>query len=162
MIVATCRCGYSHEIPESRRYDRFHCKGCKAVITAAECERLEPLFEVETGPSGFELDLRDADGGYGLHTQSTLSALRRKRAKPRAFRNPSNGHVVRITWLGSFVGCLLLGCFYFLFKNSYKWALIAFLAAIATLCLSWLVFPFFAASCLRDDYWAKGWKPVDA
>ena len=75
------------------------------------------------------------------------------------FQNPSNGHIetasLPILWT------FLFGCFYFAFKGFWMHAAIAFVAALITSGLSWLIYPFFAPMIVRNYYLRNGWLPVD-
>ncbi len=57
--------------------------------------------------------------------------------------HPSNGYAVEI-YDGFSWPCLVFGCFWYLHKGMVLWALISFLAAMFTVGLSWLIFPFYA------------------
>ena len=74
--------------------------------------------------------------------------------------NPTNG-VREQTWSGFSWPCLAFGCFWFLAKSLYGWALISFAAAIFTGGLSWFVFPFLANtlhtnSLVKAGYLSEG------
>ena len=71
------------------------------------------------------------------------------------FKNPSNGYVEEVsgaTWFW----CLIFGAFYFAFKGLWRHFVIGVLAAILTLGISWLIYPF-----LREQYWKIAIKEMD-
>jgi hypothetical protein len=76
------------------------------------------------------------------------------------FRNPANGYEERIesAWLWT----LLFGCFYFAVKGVWTHAIAAFLLALMTYGLSWLVYPFFANRIMETHFLRKGWIKVNA
>lgn len=76
------------------------------------------------------------------------------------FQHPANGYRQSVTRLGSFFGCLVFGIFYFAYKGVWKHVLISCLAALCTLGISWLIYPFFAFGCVRHAYLEKGWQEV--
>lgn len=57
--------------------------------------------------------------------------------------HPINGST-EIIWEGFSWPCLFFGCFWFLCKGMWGWAIISAFLAVPTYCISWLVFPFFA------------------
>ena len=57
--------------------------------------------------------------------------------------------------------CLLFGCIYFAAKGIWTHAVAAFLLAIFTLGLSWLIYPLFARQIVRTHYLRRGWQQVD-
>ena len=70
--------------------------------------------------------------------------------------NPTNGAVEEI-WEGFSWPCLFLGFIWYIYKGMWGWGLIAFILAVFTWGLSWLVFPFFAneqhaKSLLKQGY----------
>lgn len=76
------------------------------------------------------------------------------------FRHPLNGYTQGVTQLGAFLGCLTFGVFYFAYKGVWKHFLISALAAMCTVGISWIVYPFFAYKCVVHSYLERGWKPV--
>jgi hypothetical protein len=78
------------------------------------------------------------------------------------FKNPLNGYVQTVTKSSAFWGCLAFGIFYFAYKGAWKHFLISTLAAVCTAGLSWLVYPFFAYSCVTHSYLERGWKQLQA
>lgn len=78
------------------------------------------------------------------------------------FRNPHNGYSQSVSQAGAFFGCLAFGALYFAYKGAWRHALISFGAAFCTLGISWLVYPFFAYSCVEHSYLERGWKRVVA
>lgn len=48
--------------------------------------------------------------------------------------------------------CLLFGCFYFLAKKMWVHAALSAVVAWATFGLSWLVYPFFVTSLVREHF----------
>lgn len=76
------------------------------------------------------------------------------------FRNPANGYTQSVQPLTAFAGCLLFGVLYFAYKGVWKHAFIAFFAAVFTLGVSWLIYPFFAYACVTGSYKERGWRQV--
>ena len=76
----------------------------------------------------------------------------------RAFVDPATGRVIRFgyAWLWT----LLFGPLYFAWRGAWFHAAICLAAAVATLGLSWLVYPFLAARLLRRHYLCRGYDPV--
>jgi hypothetical protein len=76
----------------------------------------------------------------------------------RKFRHPTNGYTeaVGTAWLW----CLLFGCIYFAIKGIWTHAVAAFVLALLTFGLSWLVYPFFARGIVEKHYLRSGWIPV--
>jgi hypothetical protein len=56
--------------------------------------------------------------------------------------------------------CLLFGGLYFAVKGVWTHFFIAFLLAILTGGISWIIYPFFAGSIIRKHYMRKGWVEV--
>lgn len=75
------------------------------------------------------------------------------------FHNSSNGHVETVS--RPFLWTLLFGCGYFAVKGVWTHALLAFFAAVLTSGLSWLIYPFFAPSIMKNHYLRNGWTLVD-
>lgn len=75
------------------------------------------------------------------------------------FRNPANGYEESAHV--PFLWCLLFGVFYFAVKGIWRHAFISFFCALFTLCLSWLVYPFFARGIVISSYGRRGWDRVD-
>lgn len=73
------------------------------------------------------------------------------------FRNPSNGYIEKATgefwWLWAF----LFGAFYFAYKGLWDHAVLYVIAALVTLGLSMLIYPFFAAKLVRKRYGELSW-----
>src|SRR6266540_167567 len=70
--------------------------------------------------------------------------------------HPVNGSIEKI-YEGFSWPCLFFGCFWYLYKGMWGWALIAFALAFSTFGISWLFFPFFAneqyaQSLLKQGY----------
>jgi hypothetical protein len=76
------------------------------------------------------------------------------------FENPQNGYTETVTF--AFLWCLLFGCFYFAIKGVWGHALIAFVLALITGGLSWLIYPFFAKGIVAKSYLRRGWSEVTA
>lgn len=76
------------------------------------------------------------------------------------FRNPQNGYTQSVGQLSAFAWCLLFGVLYFAYKGVWKHALISLVAAVCTCGISWLVYPFFAYSCVTNAYLERGWHQV--
>lgn len=76
------------------------------------------------------------------------------------FRNPSNGYEEDANGALSWLWVLLFGSFYFMFKGIWKHAIISLIAAILTVGLSWLIYPFFAYSITNGHYRRMGWVEV--
>jgi peptidoglycan/LPS O-acetylase OafA/YrhL len=77
-----------------------------------------------------------------------------------AFRHPHNGHVVTVRH--PFLWCFLFGCFYLAKHEAWSAAIIAFFAAMFTLGLAWMIYPFFAKGIIRNAYLRKGWTETAA
>lgn len=75
------------------------------------------------------------------------------------FENPVNGYQERAS--SPFLWCLLFGALYFAIKGLWRHAVIAAIAAILTVGMSWLVYPFFAGAIVRATYLRNGWIQVD-
>jgi peptidoglycan/LPS O-acetylase OafA/YrhL len=75
------------------------------------------------------------------------------------FRHPGNGYTVTVRH--SFLWCLIFGLFYFMKHSAWSAAIIAFFAAVFTVGLAWLIYPFFAKGIIRKAYLTKGWVEVD-
>lgn len=71
--------------------------------------------------------------------------------------HPVNGYAVEV-YEGFSWPCLVLGCFWYLYKGMVVWALISFLAATFTLGLSWLIFPFYANKQHAEYLRKQGYK----
>lgn len=56
--------------------------------------------------------------------------------------------------------CLLLGPIYFAINKVWRHAAISALLAIATLGISWLIYPFFARQLVRGYFLRRGWEDV--
>lgn len=76
------------------------------------------------------------------------------------FRNPLNGYTQSVDPATAFLGCLMFGMFYFAYKGVWKHAFISFFAALFTVGISWLIYPFFAYSCVTGSYQERGWQRV--
>jgi hypothetical protein len=74
------------------------------------------------------------------------------------FRNPANGYVEEIG--APWIWCLLFGCIYFAARGIWTHAVAAFLLALFTWGLSWLIYPFFAREIVEHHYLRRGWIPV--
>ena len=74
--------------------------------------------------------------------------------------NPINNYSVHVGIIGPFIGCLLFGSFYFLYKGSLKHFCLSAFLAIITFGFSWLLYPLFAPSIVRNMYREKGY--IDA
>ena len=57
--------------------------------------------------------------------------------------HPINGTAESV-WEGFSWPCLLFGCFWYLYKHMWNWAVISFILAVSTFGISWIVFAFFA------------------
>lgn len=57
--------------------------------------------------------------------------------------------------------CFLIGPFYFLFWGIWAHVILSAAAALLTAGISWLVYPFFAQSIVRNHCLLNGWKPAD-
>lgn len=75
------------------------------------------------------------------------------------FKNPQNGYIVETNHPGLWT--LIFGCFYLAKHGAWGFALIAFVAALLTAGISWLIFPFFGGKIIRDSYLRKGWIELD-
>jgi hypothetical protein len=75
-------------------------------------------------------------------------------------RDPRTGQTMTIKKWPTFWLSLLFGCFYFAYHGLWLHAAIAFVLAIFTSCLSWLIYPFFAYRLLVDRYQRQGWVVI--
>jgi hypothetical protein len=75
------------------------------------------------------------------------------------FKNSSNGYVetASVPWLWT----LLFGAFYFAVKGIWTHCIVSLIIGILTCGLSWLVYPFFANSIVRNHYLKNGWIELD-
>ena len=76
------------------------------------------------------------------------------------FRNPSNNYtesVSSVAWLW----VLLFGFFYFAIKGVWRHAVASLVLGMLTMGFSWLIYPFFAQSIMRNHYLKMGWIPAD-
>ena len=74
------------------------------------------------------------------------------------FENPANGYVEEVD--GAWFYTLIFGCFYLGYKGAWMAAILAFLAALLTAGISWLVLPIFADEIIRKSYLQRGWKEL--
>ena len=74
------------------------------------------------------------------------------------FANPTNGYTEKVNH--PFLWTLIFGSFYFALKGVWRHFVISLLLASATLCISWLIYPFFAKNILRSHYLRLGWREV--
>jgi len=74
------------------------------------------------------------------------------------YKHPLNGHRVKVGSLGPFLGALVFGALYFLYKGSVKHFFLYILLAPLTLGLSMLLYPFKARAILERMYLEKGYK----
>jgi hypothetical protein len=77
-------------------------------------------------------------------------------------RDPRTGNTITIKKWPTFWLTLLFGCFYLAYHGLWLHAAIAFVAAIFTSCLSWLIYPFFTYRLIVDGYQRKGWTFVSS
>ena len=75
------------------------------------------------------------------------------------FENPQNGDRETVSGL-AWLWCVLFGFFYFAVKGIWRHAIIAFILAMITLGLSWLIYPSLANHIVRSSYLERGWRPV--
>ena len=75
------------------------------------------------------------------------------------YENPANSY--RETSPASWAWTLFFGGFYFAAKGIWKHFFLYMLAAVLTLGISWLVYPFLAGGIVRTHYLQKGWRPVN-
>ncbi len=72
--------------------------------------------------------------------------------------HPSGNGYSQPVFMGWSWPCFLCGIFWFAVKGMWGWAVIAFIAAIATGGISWLVFPAFANSLHEKSLFNQGYK----
>lgn len=74
------------------------------------------------------------------------------------FVNPANGYRKEVTvpWLWT----LLFGFLYFAAHGVWTHAIIGLVLACVTFGVSWLLYPFFASSIIRQHYLGRGWKQL--
>ncbi|MEI8103058.1 MAG: SHOCT domain-containing protein [Chlorobium sp.] len=70
--------------------------------------------------------------------------------------HPVNGAAEEI-WEGFSWPCFFFGCFWFGFKNMWGWAVLAFVAAIGTFGISWIICAFFANSLYATHLRKQGY-----
>lgn len=75
------------------------------------------------------------------------------------FENQQNGYREAVS--SPFLWCLVFGVFYFAVKGIWRHAFIGTVAAILTVGISWLIYPFFARSITRNAYLRKGWVQIE-
>lgn len=75
------------------------------------------------------------------------------------FENPDNGYVVQVSTSDAFL-VLLFGSLYFAAKGVWSHAIVSLIVAIATIGISWLVYPFFTRSIMEDHYLKMGWREL--
>jgi len=70
--------------------------------------------------------------------------------------NKSNGHTVNtgMAWLWT----LLFGALYFAYKGIWGHAILSIIIACLTMCISWLIYPFFAGKLIEDHYLKLGYE----
>jgi hypothetical protein len=71
--------------------------------------------------------------------------------------NPVNDYkqeISELSWLWS----LIFGAFFFAFKGAWKHFIIGIIAAIVTVGISWLIYPFFARQIIINSYLERGWS----
>jgi hypothetical protein len=78
------------------------------------------------------------------------------------FQNPANGYVAKAVGEAPALWTLLLGPVFLGYKGLWGHAALAFVLAVPTLFISWLVYPFLVATLLRRSYVERGWHPVTA
>ena len=76
----------------------------------------------------------------------------------RYFRNPQNDYVEKLDW--TFWGTVLFGPIFFGLRGAFGHAFFSAIAAIFTLGISWLVYPFLAQGLLASQYLQKGWEEI--
>lgn len=70
-------------------------------------------------------------------------------------RHPTNGYV-KVLGSPGFL-CLLFGPLYFVAHGIWTHAVISAVLAVATMGLSWVIYPLAAGSIVRDYYLSRGW-----
>lgn len=73
------------------------------------------------------------------------------------FQNPANGYVEHSNSPVSWLWVLLFGPFYFIARGIWTHAIISLVAAIVTVGLSWLVYPFAVYAITNNHYRRQGW-----
>lgn len=74
--------------------------------------------------------------------------------------NPQNGYTIE-TGIGDFFATLFLGPIWFAIRGVWTHFIASILLALVTFGLSWLVYPFFSASIIKNNYLKKGWIDSD-
>jgi len=74
------------------------------------------------------------------------------------YRHKRDGRMMTAStpWLWS----LVFGGFYFLYRKAWMHSAIWLVAAVCTLGLAWLVYPFYAGKALTSTYKNRGWERV--
>lgn len=76
------------------------------------------------------------------------------------FKNPANGYIKEVSSL-AWLWTLLFGIIYFAVKGVWTHVFVGLFLAIITAGISWLIYPFFAKSILRNHYLEKGWIEIE-
>lgn len=95
---------------------------------------------------------------HGRHVVSSSRGPIKGFFTAQDFVDPLTGRRTRIAhaWLWA----LLFGPAYFAVKGAWFHAVASCVAAVLTLGLSWLIYPFLAARLLRKHYLRLGWDPL--
>lgn len=75
-------------------------------------------------------------------------------------RNPETGQVVKATGNLTWLWQLLFSPLHFAYHRAWLYVTISFIAALATVSLSNIIFACIGASMIRRQYLAKNWKIV--
>ncbi|HCR13018.1 hypothetical protein [Solidesulfovibrio sp.] len=123
----------------------FRCPACGVVFNAADLEGKVhcPVCDLPFGAN---------------HSHEHARGPLRGIFTAQAFVDPASGRVVRFEY--AWLWTLLFGPLYFAWRGAWLHAAICLAAAVATVGLSWLVYPFLAARLLRRHYLCRGFDPV--
>ncbi|WP_207263580.1 zinc ribbon domain-containing protein [Desulfovibrio sp. Huiquan2017] len=77
------------------------------------------------------------------------------------FRNPTNGYVEEVNPAETFILTLFFGPIYFAINGIWTHFVGGIIIATITFGISWLVYPFFAFSIVKESYLKKGWIEFD-
>ena len=83
-----------------------------------------------------------------------------KRSVAVVYENPANGY--QETSSSPTLWTFVFGPFYFAQKGIWRHVVLSAMVALFTAGISWLFYPFFAESIVRNHYMRMGWKPVGA
>ena len=72
--------------------------------------------------------------------------------------NPQNDCSESISYFDTFASTLLFAILYFAYRKIWSHFIIGLVLAIATMGISWLIYPFFSYWIIKTHYLRNGWK----